>query len=364
MSIIEELGNVNFIFSDKTGTLTKNQLQFKYCIIDNNYYQFFKKTAKLVNNSEINNNITFVKVKKKSFNFINKSLKRINGESELFNNSNNNSRILLNNLEENSFNEDENESNNHYSENRSITKIYKGKILSNNTLNKLNLNRRENSINNKFSRIENDININLKIKNNIYNKMSSMNDSLNLSNNRINKFHKFGIKNESDSESKSGNKSKDKSVFDKNLFKASNEDLGKKRNSTILEANNEECDSSSTIHQIIQFGEDYFSIPQNNPFIHNIDSPKDSSINYINEFWKALALTNECIVKEDKGELKYMGTSPDDLELVKAAMQQGYKLVNTTINTKTIRIAGIDYSYEILKVLGFSSERKRMSIIV
>ena len=364
VSIIEELGNVNFIFSDKTGTLTKNQLQFKYCIIDNNYYQFFKKSAKLVNNSEINNNITFVKVKKKSFNFINKSLKRINGESELFNNSNNNSRILLNNLEENSFNEDENESNNHYSENRSITKIYKGKILSNNTLNKLNLNKRENSINNKFSRIENDININLKIKNNIYNKMSSMNDSLNLSNNRINKFHKFGIKNESDSESKSGNKSKDKSVFDKNLFKASNEDLGKKRNSTILEANNEECDSSSTIHQIIQFGEDYFSIPQNNPFIHNIDSPKDSSINYINEFWKALALTNECIVKEDKGELKYMGTSPDDLELVKAAMQQGYKLVNTTINTKTIRIAGIDYSYEILKVLGFSSERKRMSIIV
>ena len=59
-----------------------------------------------------------------------------------------------------------------------------------------------------------------------------------------------------------------------------------------------------------------------------------------------------------------MGTSPDDLELVKAAMQQGYKLVETTINTKTIRIGGVDYSYEILKVLGFSSERKRMSIIV
>ena len=42
VSIIEELGNVNFIFSDKTGTLTKNQLQFKYCIIRNKFYQYIK----------------------------------------------------------------------------------------------------------------------------------------------------------------------------------------------------------------------------------------------------------------------------------------------------------------------------------
>jgi phospholipid-transporting ATPase len=42
VSIIEELGNVNFIFSDKTGTLTKNQLQFKYCIIKNKFYEYIK----------------------------------------------------------------------------------------------------------------------------------------------------------------------------------------------------------------------------------------------------------------------------------------------------------------------------------
>ena len=45
-------------------------------------------------------------------------------------------------------------------------------------------------------------------------------------------------------------------------------------------------------------------------------------------------------------------------------MNQGYKLVETSINTKVIRIAGKDFSYEVLKVLGFSSERKRMSIII
>ena len=70
------------------------------------------------------------------------------------------------------------------------------------------------------------------------------------------------------------------------------------------------------------------------------------------------------MIKEEKGQIKYMSMSPDDLELVKAASDQGFKLIETGLNTKTIRISGEDCSYEILKVLGFSSERKRMSIIV
>ena len=101
-----------------------------------------------------------------------------------------------------------------------------------------------------------------------------------------------------------------------------------------------------------------------NEYLKNIENNEEQSLNYIHEFWKALAITNECMVKEEKGEIRYMGTSPDELELVKAAMNQGYKLINTCINSKTVRIAGKDYIFEILKVLGFSSERKRMSIII
>ena len=96
----------------------------------------------------------------------------------------------------------------------------------------------------------------------------------------------------------------------------------------------------------------------------SISSEEESEINYIHEFWKALAITNECMVKEEKGQIRYMGTSPDDLELVKAAMNQGYKLIETSIKAKIVRIGGKDYSFEILRVLGFSSERKRMSIII
>ena len=89
-----------------------------------------------------------------------------------------------------------------------------------------------------------------------------------------------------------------------------------------------------------------------------------NSFNHIHEFWVAMALANECIIKFEKNDLKYMSTSPDDLELVKAASEQGYKLIETLLNSKTIRINGENFKYEVLQVLGFSSERKRMSIIV
>ena len=41
-SINELLGSVNFIFSDKTGKLIKNKLQFKNYIIGNKYYKYQK----------------------------------------------------------------------------------------------------------------------------------------------------------------------------------------------------------------------------------------------------------------------------------------------------------------------------------
>ena len=84
----------------------------------------------------------------------------------------------------------------------------------------------------------------------------------------------------------------------------------------------------------------------------------------INEYWTALALTNECMVSEERGDIKYISTSPDDTELVKAASRQGYKLINTTIDEKIVKIGNLSKKFKVLKVLAFSSDRKRMSIIV
>ena len=92
----------------------------------------------------------------------------------------------------------------------------------------------------------------------------------------------------------------------------------------------------------------------------------------ITEFWHALALCNECSVQiNENGEKEYIGMSPDSIELVKAAMNQGYQLLKSE-STKIRRVLvgledGNKKSYEnieLLHVLPFTSDRKRESVIV
>lgn len=80
----------------------------------------------------------------------------------------------------------------------------------------------------------------------------------------------------------------------------------------------------------------------------------------------------------DAGEINYQASSPDEGALVRGAASQGFVFHTRTPRTVTIRAVGSvqhavrelelqedsDKSYEILNVLEFSSDRKRMAVVV
>ena len=306
-SIIEELGNVNFIFSDKTGTLTKNQLQFKYCVIDNKFYKYLKigpaNSTKVLGDYRSN---------RQDSSTIHEIISRQNKYNKKENNFLSDSNKVLMNMEKT----DDNLGNQNLGE--LFVQKNEDNIKSTNDNNIFNLRYEDNSINIKSNNIKNNIN----------------------ANNRKNRFDIETPK----------NKSNHKESKKDNFYR-------------IIEEN----ERSFSPKKMTKIGEGYFSNPENNPFLKRVSEKKlktINSFNHIHEFWVALALANECIIKFEKNDLKYMSTSPDDLELAKAASEQGYKLIETSLNSKTIRINGENFKYEVLQVLGFSSERKRMSIIV
>ncbi len=89
-------------------------------------------------------------------------------------------------------------------------------------------------------------------------------------------------------------------------------------------------------------------------------------------FLLSLALCHTCLPEVSKnGEISYQAASPDELALVHAAKELGYLMVDRQAGTITIKTwpSGPEEDpvldiYEILDVIEFSSQRKRMSIIV
>jgi len=68
------------------------------------------------------------------------------------------------------------------------------------------------------------------------------------------------------------------------------------------------------------------------------------------------------MIKNENEEIKYIGTGW--FRIIKTSSEQGYKLIEISLNKKIIEINGIKYKYEVLPIFGFSWERKRISIIV
>ncbi|XP_064413920.1 phospholipid-transporting ATPase IB [Latimeria chalumnae] len=84
----------------------------------------------------------------------------------------------------------------------------------------------------------------------------------------------------------------------------------------------------------------------------------------IREFLTLMAVCHTVVPEKDGDQIIYQASSPDEGALVKAARKLGFNFTGRTPHSVIIEVLGNEQSYEILNVLEFSSNRKRMSVIV
>ena len=107
----------------------------------------------------------------------------------------------------------------------------------------------------------------------------------------------------------------------------------------------------------------------NKSFYNDMKKGDSDQKNLINEFLLCLSLCHSVLIdnkkKKEKGLLEYQCSSPDEKALVYFARSQKYILKNKTLdNIITLEILGNEKKFELLNTLEYSSERKRMSVIV
>ncbi|CAD8048326.1 unnamed protein product [Paramecium sonneborni] len=85
----------------------------------------------------------------------------------------------------------------------------------------------------------------------------------------------------------------------------------------------------------------------------------------IHEYLMLLSSAHECIAQKDQNsQITYQGPSPDEITLVDAAMNLGYRFEGQSANEQEFTILGKQKRVELLQQFEFDSNRKRMSVII
>ncbi|XP_059503414.1 probable phospholipid-transporting ATPase IA isoform X1 [Stegostoma tigrinum] len=82
------------------------------------------------------------------------------------------------------------------------------------------------------------------------------------------------------------------------------------------------------------------------------------------EFLTMMAICHTAVPEREVDKIIYQASSPDEGALVRAAKQLGFVFSGRTPNSVIIEALGQEEKYELLNVLEFTSNRKRMSVIV
>ncbi|CAF1371382.1 unnamed protein product [Adineta ricciae] len=81
-------------------------------------------------------------------------------------------------------------------------------------------------------------------------------------------------------------------------------------------------------------------------------------------FFTLLALCHTVMPEEKDGKIIYQAQSPDENALVSAARTFGFVFDNRTQSSITVRLPDKEETYDLLNILDFNNDRKRMSVIV
>ncbi|XP_012160647.1 phospholipid-transporting ATPase ID isoform X2 [Ceratitis capitata] len=81
-------------------------------------------------------------------------------------------------------------------------------------------------------------------------------------------------------------------------------------------------------------------------------------------FFRLLALCHTVMPEYVEGHLEYQAQSPDEAALVSAARNFGFVFRSRTPNSITIEVKGNREEYELLNIIDFNNVRKRMSVIL
>ncbi|XP_029458429.1 phospholipid-transporting ATPase IB [Rhinatrema bivittatum] len=95
----------------------------------------------------------------------------------------------------------------------------------------------------------------------------------------------------------------------------------------------------------------------------NIENEAPTAVK-IKEFLTLLAVCHTVVPEKSENTIIYQASSPDEGALVKAAKKLGYTFTARTPESVIIDAMGKEQRYRLLNVLEFSSNRKRMSVIV
>ncbi|XP_040278383.1 phospholipid-transporting ATPase IB [Bufo bufo] len=95
----------------------------------------------------------------------------------------------------------------------------------------------------------------------------------------------------------------------------------------------------------------------------NIEGESPTAL-VIKEFLTLLAVCHTVVPEKEDDKIIYQASSPDESALVKGARKLGYTFTGRTPDSVIIDAMGTEQSFELLNVLEFSSNRKRMSVIV